>query len=817
MSEQSSQKKESNFMMKLATFIVDKRNLVFLVLAIAIIFSVIAQSWVQVENDLTKYLPDDSEARQGLDIMEDQFITYGSVRVMVANITMSEAGQIHDQLAEVDGVQSVAYDENENYRDVSALYSITFDYAESDDQCLEALELVKEQLADRDYYISTNLGDQAAEALDKEISVITVYVALIVVAVLCFTSQTWAEIPVMILTFVTAMILNLGTNFLLGKISFVSNSVTSILQLALSLDYAVILCNRFKEERQTLELREAVIVALSKGIPEIGASSLTTIGGLIAMMFMQFKIGPDMAICLIKAILYALLSVFVVMPGLLMLFGPLMEKTVHRNFVPKIPFVGKFAYVTRYIVPPVFIVVLILAFRLSSDCPYAYGYGILATPKLNDTQIAENLIEDTFGAENFVALVVPSGDYDAERRLLERLDTFEEVDYTMGLSNIEALDGYMLADKLTPRQFSELMDLDYEAAQVVYAAYAAKNEDYGEAVGNLSTYSVPLIEILLFACDQVESGIVTLDDEQTDMLNEAKTMMESGKNQLQGENYNRILVYLNLPVSGDTTYAFLDTLREMAKIYYPEGNVYVVGESTSEYDFQKSFETDNIVVSVMSILIVLVVLLFTFNSAGMPVLLILVVQGAIWINFSIPTIQGTYIFFMSYLVVSSIQMGANIDYAIVIASRFNELKREMDHRQAMVETMNFAFPTILTSGTVLSMAGILVGRMTSDAAIVGIGCIGRGTIISMILAMFVMPQILLLGSRIVDRTSFSMPVKELTARARGQVRIDGVVRGEIHGTISGIVRATVDGDVDLRVISGTVAGKGAEDETDEKK
>lgn len=804
-------------MMKLATFIVDKRNLVFLVLAIAIIFSVIAQSWVQVENDLTKYLPDDSEARQGLDIMEDQFITYGSVRVMVANITMSEAGKIHDQLAEVDGVQSVAYDENENYRDVSALYSITFDYAESDDQCLEALELVKEQLADRDYYISTNLGDQAAEALDKEISVITAYVALIVVAVLCFTSQTWAEIPVMILTFVTAMILNLGTNFLLGKISFVSNSVTSILQLALSLDYAVILCNRFKEERQTLELREAVIVALSKGIPEIGASSLTTIGGLIAMMFMQFKIGPDMAICLIKAILYALLSVFVVMPGFLMLFGPLMEKTVHRNFVPKIPFVGKFAYATRYIVPPVFIVVLILAFRLSSDCPYAYGYGILATPKLNDTQIAENLIEDTFGAENFVALVVPSGDYDAERRLLERLDTFEEVDYTMGLSNIEALDGYMLADKLTPRQFSELMDLDYEAAQVVYAAYAAKNEDYGEAVGNLSTYSVPLIEILLFACDQVESGIVTLDDEQTDMLNEAKTMMESGKNQLQGENYNRILVYLNLPVSGDTTYAFLDTLRETAKIYYPEGNVYVVGESTSEYDFQKSFETDNIVVSVMSILIVLVVLLFTFNSAGMPVLLILVVQGAIWINFSIPTIQGTYIFFMSYLVVSSIQMGANIDYAIVIASRFNELKREMDHRQAMIETMNFAFPTILTSGTVLSMAGILVGRMTSDAAIVGIGCIGRGTIISMILAMFVMPQILLLGSRIVDRTSFSMPVKELTARARGQVLIDGVVHGEIHGTISGIVRATVDGDVDLRVISGTVAEKGAEDETDEKK
>ncbi|MGN0405979.1 MAG: RND family transporter [Bariatricus sp.] len=808
-------KKGNDFMMKLATFIVDKRNLFFLITIIAIIFSVISQSWVKVENELAEYLPDDSEARQGLDIMEEQFITYGSARVMTANITLAQAEELYEELTEIEGVQSVTFDKDEDYKDVSALYTITFDYADSDEKCLDALEEVEELVSDQDYYISTELGDQQAEILDSEVSVIMVWVALIVIAVLCFTSQTWAEVPVLLLTFVTAMILNLGSNFLLGTISFVSNSVTSILQLALSLDYAVILCNRFKEEHETLPLREAVIVALSKGIPEIGASSLTTIGGLIAMMFMQFKIGPDMAICLIKAILYALLSVFVVMPGLLMLFGPLMEKTAHRSFIPKIPFVGKFAYATRFVIPPVFLGVLILTFILSNHCPYAYGYSILNTPKLNTTQIAENMIEDTFGAENYVALVVPQGDYDAEKKLLEELETFEEVDYTMGLSNVEAMDGYMLADKLTPRQFAELTDLDYEVAQMVYAAYAAKNEEYGEIIGNLSTYNVPLIDILLFACDQIDSGIATLDKEQADLLNEAKTMMESAKKQLQGDEYNRILVYLNLPVSGDETYAFLDTLRDTAKLYYPDGNIYVVGESTTEYDFQKSFETDNLVVTIVSILIVLVVLLFTFKSAGMPILLILVIQGAIWINFSIPTIMDKPIFFMSYLVVSSIQMGANIDYAIVIASRFNELKREMHHRQAIIETMNFAFPTIITSGTVLSMAGILVGQMTSDAAIVGIGSIGRGTIISVILVMFVLPQILLLGSKIVDKTSFSMPVKEQTAVSHGKIRVEGVVRGEIHGTISGTVRATVDGDVNLNVISGKVAEEGAEDENDE--
>ena len=505
------EKNKGSFMMKLATIIVDKRNLFFLLTILGVIFSLVSRNWVQVENELAEYLPEDSETRQGLDVMEEQFITYGSAKVMVANVTLEKAEELCGALRELDGVQSVAFDGAEDYQEVSALYTVTFDYADSDDQCLEALGRVEELVSGQDYYLSTELGDQKAESLAREIQGIIVWVAVIVVAVLCFTSQTWAEVPVLLLTFLTAMILNLGTNFLLGTISFVSNSVTSILQLALSLDYAVILCNRFKEEHQTLPLREAVIVALSKGIPEIGASSLTTIGGLAAMMFMQFKIGPDMGICLIKSILFAILSVFVVMPGLLMLFGPMMERTAHRSFIPKIPFVGKFAYATRYVIPPLFAAVLVLAFSLSGDCPYAYGYSILDTPKLNETQIAENMIKDTFGSGNYAALVVPGGDYDAERRLLEELDTFDEVDYSMGLSNTEAMDGYMLADRLSPRQFAELTDLDYEAAQLVYAAYAAKNEEYGEIVGSLSTYSVPLIDILLFACEQIDSGIVTLE------------------------------------------------------------------------------------------------------------------------------------------------------------------------------------------------------------------------------------------------------------------------------------------------------------------
>ena len=274
---------------------------------------------------------------------------------------------------------------------------------------------------------------------------------LIVVILLIFTSQTYAEIPVLLLTFVISMVLNSGTNFLFGTISFVSNSVTSILQLALSLDYAIIFSNHFREEHETLPLKESVIEALSKSIPEISSSCLTTVGGLVAMMFMQFKIGPDMAICLIKAIAYSILSVLLVMPGLLMIFGPWMEKTEHKSFVPKIPFVGRFAYKTRKIIPPVFLVLVLIAYHFSSLCPYAYGLNSIKTPKLNDVQIASNMIDENFTASNYVALVTPKADYSVEKAMITELESHDEADSIKGLSNIEAMDGYCLEDKLTAR------------------------------------------------------------------------------------------------------------------------------------------------------------------------------------------------------------------------------------------------------------------------------------------------------------------------------------------------------------------------------
>ena len=791
------EKSSNSFLLKICGFIVDKRNLFFLLYGILIVFSLISANWVKVENDLAAYLPPNSETRIGLDLMEEQFVTYGSCKVMLANVSLEQAKKVQEDIENLEGVFSVSVEEDESgYNNGSALLGITFEYDEDDDRCLTYLDGVKEYLTGYDYYLTTTLGDIESELIDDEMKVIAVIVVFVVVSVLLLTSQAYAEVPVLLLTFGSAALVQSGTNFIMGTISFVSDSVTIVLQLALSVDYAIILLNRYKEEHAVMPPREAMIVSLSKAIPEIAGSSLTTIGGLVAMMFMQYQMGSDMGIVLIKSIFLSLMSVFLLMPGIIMLFANLMDKTKHKNFVPPIPFVGKFAYASRFVVAPIFLVIIIIGCIVSRNCPYAYGYSKISAPLTNAVQEAENLQKETFGSENTVAMVIPVGSYDKEAALIRELEARPEVDSVQGLANTEALGGYCLTDRLTPRQFSELIDLDYEVAELIYAAYAVDDEDYAKVVNGLESYSVPLIDMFMFVYDEVNDGYVTLEAETYDALCDAYRLMNFGKEQLQGENYSRILVNLALPQESDETFEFLDEMHNIAAKYYGDETVYTVGESVSQYDLQKCFSRDNMVVSAVSILCVLCVLLFTFKSAGMPVLLIAVIQGSIWINFSIPAVMESPVFFLGYLIISSIQMGANIDYAIVIASRYTELRAYMDRKEAIIDTMSLSFPTIITSGTMMVVAGLLIGNLTSDCAIYGIGIsLGRGTIISLFITMFVLPQILLVGDAIVEKTAFVMNLPIHNKQLTGMVRINGMVRGRINGTVTGTMNAIVRGDI----------------------
>lgn len=803
--QMSTQKKKQTPIEKLAALIVDKRKAFYLFYIIAGIFCAISTGWTKVNNDITSYLPDSSETRIGLDLMNDQFVTYGSGSIMLDNVTFEKAEEIASELEEIDGVTSVTVENDEDsYKNGSALLSITFDGEEDDQISKDAMKAVKEKLEPYDEYINSAVGNSSSETIAAEMQTVVVIVLVIIIGVLFFTSHTYMEIPVLLMTFGMAALLNMGTNFMFGEISFVSNSIAVVLQLALAIDYAIILCNRYTEERTAMGARDAVVTALSKAIPEISSSCLTTLSGMVAMMLMQFKLGFDLGIVLCKAIFFSIFVVFTLMPGLLMSFSPLIDKTHHRNFVPNITAVGKFDVKTRFVVPPLFAVLLVAGFILSNQTNYVYGYSTLSTYTKNATQIAEEKIDETFGSNNLVVVMVPAGNYEQEHKLLERLEGLPEVDSAMGLANIEAMDGYVLTDALTPRQFAELTDMDIEVVQLAYAAYAASNEDYGEIVSSISsssvsTFTVPLIDMFTFIYDEKEAGYVNLDDELNDKIDDLHEQLDKAKLQLGTDEYSRMLLYTNVPEEGPETFEFLDKLHEVVQEYYPE-NSYVVGDSTSDYDLSNVFSTDNLMVSILSFLFVLVILVFTFKSAGLPVLLLAIIQGAVWINFSVPVLMDTNIFFLSYLIVSSIQMGANIDYAIVISSRYTDLKKSMSTKDAMVETLNQAFPTIITSGAILAIAGLLIGFLSSDVAISSVGiCLGRGTLISIFLVMFVLPQILLLGDVIIEKTSFTLKRRDLIQKRSGYIRVNGRVRGYVSGIVDAQITGIIHGEVSAQL------------------
>lgn len=803
--KEQEEKKKGNLWLTVATFIVNKRKAIEILFVLAIIYSVLCINKVQVNQDITSYLPADSETRQGLSIMDEQFMTYGSAKVMLANVTFNQADSLVDSLENVDGVKEVAFDDSsDHFKGTNALFDITFSGTSDEQVSKDALNSVKDILADYDVYVSTEVGSEesSAESLAKDMNIILVLAVVVIVAVLLLSTKAYLQIPVLLITFGVAAILNMGTNYWFGTISSITNSIAVVLQLALAIDYAIILCDRFMEEHETLDAEEAVKVALSKAIPEISSSSLTTISGMVAMMFMQFRLGYDMGIILVKAIILSLISVFFLMPGVLLIFAKGIDKTHHKCYVPKITIVGKFANKTKYIIPPLFIICLVFVFMKSNNCQYIYDTSSIVSAKKSESKIAQETIEETFGASNQLVVMVPKGDYESEHKVVKKLQNLDYVTSALALSNVSINDEYVLTDKLSPRQFSELVGIDREVVEVLYMAYAYNQEQYGPVVTGIDDYDVPIIDMFLFLYDQYKEGYVTLDSNLDEKLTTLYDTLHDAQLQLQGSDYSRLVLNISLPVEGQETYDALEEIRGIAAQYYSKDSVILVGNSTSDHDLESSFASDNIIISVLTALFVMIILFFTFQSAGLPVLLVLTIQGSIWINFAVPSIEGQTVFFIAYLIVSAIQMGATIDYAIVISNRYLQLKQQMPLKEAITETLNQSFPTIFTSGSILTCAGFLIGEIASDATVASIGvALGRGTLISIILVLFVLPQILLMGDIIIEKTALTMNITRPQREVAGRVRVTGHVRGYVQGEIDADIQGTFQGQMKVSVDS----------------
>ncbi len=741
-------------MKKISKFIVEKRVFVFLLFGVAIIYSVLSMNKVKVNNDITALLPSDTVTRRGLVIMEKEFTTFATANVMVSNITYDQAEKLRENLEKIKYVSSVDFDDTaEHYTSSAALFSVTFSGEKTEKNVLQAMETVKKELEGYEVSISTDVGQDYTAQLASEMGGILVLAVIVIIGVMLFTSKSYFEVVIMLIVFAVAGILNMGTNYWFGEISSITNSIAIILQLALAIDYAIIFCHRFQDEYQKQnKVKPALIDSLAYSIIEISSSSLTTISGLIALTLMQFRLGYDLGTVLTKGILCSLITVFLLMPGLIMVFHKPLLKTRHKNLVPDISGWGRILSKHKPVFLYAFIVIIPFAIFFSMKCDYAFSEDATDRIKLSEQDKIDQKIHNTFEETNAIALIVPKGDYVKEKILLDEIGVLDGIKTATGLANVEVEDGKTLTDLFTARKFSELIGVDIETAKALYALYGLDHQQFEPILGNSDTYTIPLIDVMEFLFKTVDQGIANLDKSQSEMIDELRVKLTDATKQLRGEKYVRMVFNATVPIEGEESYALVEKIDQMAKEQYGD-NVLVVGDITSARDLEESFMTDNNMVSLLTALFVFLVLLFTFRSFGASILLILVIQGSIWINFSFPFLTSTNVSFVTYLIVSAIQMGATIDYAIVLYNRFQIQKQTRSPKEAMAIAVGESFPTILTSGTIMTAAGFIIAGMTTDVYVGSIGyTLGRGSLISIILVLTVLPQILLVGNKFMEKT-----------------------------------------------------------------
>lgn len=755
-------------MKQIANFIVKFRYLILLLFVGLCIYSVWGMTQVEIEYSIASYLPQDTDTKQALDIMDEEFTTYGTARLMIRNISFEDADAIYEEIKDLDGVKSFSFENTKDYYSQScALFDITFEGDDSDPVSVAAYNRTLELLEGKDILISTSLIDTYAEDLQNDINFVLLLAIGIIIVVLLFTSKSVGELPALLLTFGVAALLNMGTNYWFGTISFISNSVCVILQLALAIDYAIILSHRFAEEKAGgLAPKEAMASALSKAVPEISGSSLTTISGLLALCTMALRLGRDMGLVLAKGIVISMVSVFLFMPSVMLLFSKAIDKTTHKSLVPRITAIGKFDVKLRYVLVAVFFLLVCIGGYFSSLTDYVYTDISIDTDRPSEKQIARAETEEVFGYCNQLAVLVPYGDYDLERQVLEMIEWHEEVSDALGISNVElTANGYThtLTEQINYKQFALFLSTNDSTAEKIYAAYAFFHKDEAkeglEEIGifeaNKDIYTASVLEMCdcAFAHDDFIYAYLYDNEDALETYEDVRDQIQDAEKQLVGTSYTRLVFNLNCEIEGEETYEVLETLMSDVKAICP-GAIFT-GDSMSAYELNDSFTTDNILVSVLTLLFVFIVLMFTFKSWGVPIPLTLTIQGAIFINFSYYALAGENLFFFVYLIVSAIQMGATIDYAIVFTNRYQELSQTMEKKDAAVESLNQAFPTILTSGTILAVAGFLIGGIVTDPLIATLGtCLGRGVLISIASVLLVMPALTVITGKWLEKTNF---------------------------------------------------------------
>ena len=730
---------------------------------------------IKVEYDLTTQMPQNSYTSEALDVLKREFDDKGMAYVCVVNIDSTEAKDIADELKDLEGVANVTYVEQMNFKNGKALYTVNLKDYDSTAECFDTIERIIDHLdnTSRESYLTGQSAYSYFTKAETEQSIfkIGVVIVILILVMLIFTSKTYFEILLMLIVFAVAVAINMGTNVLFDGISYIANLVSLVLQLALSLDYMVVLLHRYMEERQSYDAKEATARALSKGIVEICSSALTTIAGLGSLLLMTMPIGVEIGLCLGKSIVASLLSVVFFMPALLVLLDKPLMKSKHRPFVPNIKRPAKAILKARWVIVPLFVVIVVLS--CVGQLQNVYGFNYNGGSMILD---AKEQIEPEFGTLNSLVVVVPKGNAEKERELANYISSFtDNVDSVNALSTIEVTEGLYLTDEFSRDDVVELINSLVGDTDIGIPSNVLKNmaqsifDGYTEAHGitdpNAKVRVVDLLEHL------------ASDDSFSILLGDYASLLDSlifAKANLESENYSRLTFNVTSGIEGEATFTFIDEILAHIPDYY--GEFYITGESIACYDMASNFDEDNMLVCVCSLFFVLIILFFTFKNILLPLVLILAIQGGIWINFVFPFLLGNPVMFIGYLIITAVQMGATIDYAIVLTNRYRTTRHKFLNRfDAMAEAQNATFPTVLTSGLILTGTGFALSLLASGTVAAMGSLLGIGTLVSLLIVIFVLPSLLLVTEKAVDKCDFGTIVRKLFPKLFKHEEVETIV------------------------------------------
>ena len=573
--------------------------------------------------------------------------------------------------------------------------------------------------------------------IGKEIPVALLIAVAVVLVMLTVTSHAWLEPLLISFVLAVSIVLNMGTNFVFPKVSFITFAICPILQLALSIDYAIMLLHAYDACRENgLEAKEAMTEALAECFMRITSSALTTIAGLLSLLFMSFTIGFDIGLVLSKGILFSMLGVFTLMPAVTLLCGKALRRTRHKPLPIGGDHLAGLIYRIRKPLAVCMVLLVAGAVYLNTRVEYTFAGN---EPKRNP-----------------VALIVPGGgdeaDYANQRELISRLKDLKRTDGTPATGRTLSMVSDFTVDELAGKAgISPLL------LRVYCALYGLGDPVSMDRL--LDSLDRNLDPMLTKGADFANSlsgfftgGDSALGSRLTEFRDELRKNTEAIRTGFIGRHYSRVAVYLNFSPADEEFVQYMDDVQDTARSVYGD-DIYLTGVPVSTYDITKSFNGDRLKVNLITLAAIFLIVMLSFRSPRMPVVLVLVIEGAIWMTIGFSGLIGEPVFFISYLICISIQMGATIDYGILLSDQYRSRRREgLAPREALTSALKKALPTILTSGVILIVAGYAIGKVCTIYYISSIGLlVSRGALISVVLMLTFLPSLLLLFDKFIIR------------------------------------------------------------------